>query len=132
MDVREALGHFETGASTPIRCAADAKIGTRKEVSRFQILPHVWKSYSASREFQNPNVAWVVAEKILADRQAQFRRATGRNWEPVDLYIMWNAPGVYEKAKWDRSRVSPVVMERAQRFSNLMERKEQLLARAGR
>jgi hypothetical protein len=129
LDLREALGHFESGATTPQRSAADAKVGSRQEVSRFQILPSVWKNYSVSREFRDPDVAWSVAEKILIERQAQFRRATGRDWDAVDLYIMWNAPGVYQKAKWDRSRVSPVVLERAHRFSNLFHRKEQLLAR---
>ena len=130
LELREALGHFESGAVTRMRCAADAKIGTRKEVSRFQILPSVWRNYSASQEFRDPEIAWSVAEKILVQRREQFRRATGRDWDPVDLYIMWNAPGVYEKAHWDRRRVSAIVMERAQRFANLMGRKEQLLAQA--
>lgn len=132
MELREALGHFESGATTWTRSAADAKIGSRKEVSRFQILPSVWHQYSTSKDFRNPDVAWAVAQRILADRRAQFVRATGREWEPMDIYIMWNAPGVYQKAKWDRSRVSRVVLERAQRFANLMGRKEQLVAYAPR
>jgi hypothetical protein len=130
MELREALGHFESGATTWTRSAADAKIGSRKEVSRFQILPSVWNHYSTSKDFRNPDVAWSVAEKILAERRNHFVRATGREWDPMDLYIMWNAPGVYERVKWDRSRVSPVVLERAQRFANLMGRKEQLVAYA--
>jgi len=37
--LREALAEFETGATSPVACAADQKIGRSKEVSRFQILP---------------------------------------------------------------------------------------------
>jgi len=131
MQVRDALAHFETGATTPVRCAADSKVGSRKEVSRFQILPHIWRQYSKSPQYQNPDVAWSVTEKILAERHAWFTKATGREWDPVDLYIMWNAPSVYERAKWDRRKVSAVVMERAKRFANLMMRDEALLAQAG-
>lgn len=130
MPLRDALGHFESGATTSSRCAADAKVGSRREISRFQILPHVWRQYSKSGDYRNPDVAWAVTEKILAERHDWFFKATGREWDAIDLYIMWNAPGVYEKAKWDRRRVSRVVLERAQRFSNLLMREEPLLAQA--
>jgi hypothetical protein len=125
--LREALGHFESGATSPVRCSADNKVGSRKEVSRFQILPNVWRQYSKSGEYRNPDVAWTVVEKILTDRYTQFTRATGREWDGVDLYIMWNAPGVYEKARWDRRKVSKIVLERAYRFNNLLLR-DQMVA----
>lgn len=119
--VREALAHFETGATKPTPCAADRVIGSRKEVSRFQILPSVWRQYSRSRDYYNPEVAWNVAAKILIDREKWFRTATGREWDAIDLYLMWNAPGEYQRAKWNRSRVSRVVMQRAKRFANIFE-----------
>ncbi len=128
MDVREALGHFETGAAQPTRCAADAKIGSRQEVSRFQILPTVWRRYSSSAEYENPDVAWNVARRILEERRQTFRRATGRECDGVDLYILWNAPGLYQRSRWDRGLVSPVVLERAQRFANLLEHDHRALA----
>jgi len=131
MQLRDALGHFESGATTPTRSAADSKVGSRREVSRYQILPQVWRQYSKSPQYQNPDVAWTVAEKVLTERHAWFTKATGREWDAVDLYIMWNAPAVYEKAKWDRRKVSRVVLQRAQRFSNLFMRDETLLAQAG-
>jgi hypothetical protein len=124
--VRHVLAEFETGATRPTFCAADRKVGTKREVSRFQILPSVWQEYSRSRDYQNPEVAWQVAARILSDREREFREATGRTWEPLDLYIMWNAPGHYRKVGWNRSRVSRVVMERAQRFANLMEERTRL------
>jgi hypothetical protein len=130
MELKEALGHFESGATTPGRCSADAKIGSHKEVSRFQILPSVWKKYSVSADYQQPAVAWTVAERILAERQVWFRQATGRECDAIDLYIMWNAPGAYQKVKWDRSRLSKVVLDRAERFANLLAVEGSMLVRA--
>ena len=121
MELREALGHFESGATQPAACAADRKIGSHQEVSRFQILPSVWRQYTRSRNYTNPEVAWSVAERIQRDREQWFRRATGRDWDDVDLYLMWNAPGAYAKAKWDRRKLSRVVLKRAQRFANLKQ-----------
>jgi hypothetical protein len=128
---REALAEFETGAKRATRCAGDYAVGSAKEISRFQILPSIWRDYSSTPDYHNPNVAWVVTQKILCDRETEFRRATGRQWDAVDLYLMWNAPGVYRRAGWDRSKVSRVVLERAQRFERLMQdrqRQRMLLA----
>jgi len=117
---REALGEFETGATRPTICTADYAIGRHQEVSRFQIRPEVWRQYSTSRDYHDPDVAWAIASKILSERAADFRDATGRDGDGVDLYLMWNAPGQYRRANWDRSKVSAVVLTRAQRFANLL------------
>jgi hypothetical protein len=118
---REALAEFETGAKSPARCSSDYAVGSAKEISRFQILPAVWREYSRANTFHNPNAAWAVTTRILRDREADFRRATGRQWDAVDLYIMWNAPSVYRRANWDRAKVSRVVLDRARRFDSLMQ-----------
>ena len=123
---REALAEFETGAKRPTLCAGDYAVGSAKEISRFQILPSVWREYSGAPTYHNPNAAWAVTQKILRDREADFRRATGRQWDAVDLYLMWNAPGVYRRAKWDRSKVSRVVLDRAQRFAGLMQERQRM------
>jgi hypothetical protein len=123
---REALAEFETGATTARQCAADAKVGSHREVSRFQILPQVWRQYTRSTRYQDPEVAWNVTQKILRDREAWFRRGTGREWDYFDLYVMWNAPGEYERAGWNRARISRVVRERAERFSNLAVERSRL------
>ena len=124
--LREALGEFETGAVTSKSCAADHAIGSRNEISRFQILPTVWQQYSSSRDYHNPQTAWKVAEKILNDRERDFRQAAQRDWDFTDIYLMWNAPGLYRRANWNRERISPVVLKRAQRFANLMQARSQL------
>ena len=126
--LREALAEFETGALTPNSCAADRRVGSRMEVSRFQILPVVWRQYSPSHNYQDPETAWDVANKILNEREQAFRRGANRDWDAVDLYLMWNAPGVYQRANWDRARVSRLVLERAQRFANLMQTRSPLYA----
>ena len=126
--VREALAEFETGATTSKPCAGDNGIGSRKEISRFQILPTVWRQYSSSRNYRDPETAWTVAQQVLREREQAFRRATGRDWDYVDIYVMWNAPGEYRRAKWNRARVSRVVMERAHRFANLLQDRSRLYA----
>ena len=126
--LREALAEFETGATRATQCAADSKIGSRKEISRFQILPSVWQQDSKARDYRNPETAWNVAKKILADRHDDFREATHRDWDYVDIYLMWNAPGQYRRAKWDRRNVSRVVLRRAERFSNLMQARARVYA----
>jgi hypothetical protein len=120
LGLREALAEFETGATKPTPCAADRAVGSRNEISRFQILPAVWRQYSASRNYHDPETAWNVAVKILSDRHKSFQKATSRDWDYFDIYVMWNAPGQYRRANWNRARISPIVRERAERFSNLM------------
>lgn len=119
--LREALAEFETGTTQPTHCEGDDLVGGRKEISRFQILPVVWQQYSSSDNHRDPDTAWSVAEQILNEREQTFRRATGREWDAVDIYLMWNAPGAYRRAEWDRTKLSRVLLERAQRFANLME-----------
>ena len=126
--VREALAEFETGATRSSMCAGDFMVGSRKEISRFQILPTVWRAYSNSGDYRNPQTAWRVTAKILADREQAFRQATKRDWDYVDIYLMWNAPGLYQRAKWDRRKVSRVVLKRAERFANLMEERSRVYA----
>jgi len=117
--LREALAEFETGAIQPTVCSADYAVGSRREISRFQILPAVWREYSQSRRYHDPGIAWAITARILSDREAGFRKSTGRAADPLDIYLLWNAPGQYRRAGWDRGKVSPVVLARAKRFSNL-------------
>lgn len=119
--LRTALAEFESGARQPEQCAADFAVGSRQEISRFQILPTLWREYSSSNNFNDPDVAWSVAEKILRNREAEFRRATGREWDGIDLFLMWNAPGAYRQAQWNRNALSQKVRERAERFANLLQ-----------
>jgi hypothetical protein len=118
--VRTALAEIETGATTPKKSKFDHMRGRNKEVSRYQILPRVWREYGGNLDYTNPDVAWKVTLKILEDRRKDFQKATGTDWDPFWLYAMWNAPHQCRTAKFDPRKLSPVVRDRAQRFSNLV------------
>lgn len=120
MPLRNSLGMFESGATSWRRSNADLMRGGSGEVSRFQIMPAVWRRYSKSREYDNPEVAWGVAQRILADRQADFRSATGREPDALELYLLWNKPGHFEAQGYIASRVKAEFRLRAQRFANLL------------
>ena len=120
MPLRQSLGMFESGATTWQRGAADALRGGSGEVSRFQIMPAVWRRYSKSREYDNPEIAWTVAQRILADRTAEFRASTGRGPDALELYLLWNKPGHFETQGYLASRVKADYRQRAQRFANLL------------
>ena len=123
----EGNASFESGARIEAGliqfkpCAADLKRGSKGEVSRFQILPRIWRDYSNSRDYTNPYVAREVARKILIDRDKWFRFSAGRPPTNFDLYVMWNAPGHYSNVGFSRKRLHAEVSEKAQRFANLVE-----------
>ena len=126
--VRYALGQIETGAMSPRQEKADFSIGRKREVSRYQILPDEWRRGAAQLKAQvarpdptNPDDAWRVAVALLKERQEEFIRATRRRPTPVEVYILWNAPGQFARVKYDPKDVSWTVRERADRFGNLME-----------
>jgi len=119
MPLRQSLAMFESGASGFVRGAADQKRGGSGEVSRFQIMPEVWHQYSKSRDYENPEVAWSVTQRILGDRTKRFREATGREPNALEIYLLWNKPGSFESAGFVASRVKPVYRQRAERFANL-------------
>ena len=120
MPLRQSLGMFESGATSWQRSAADLMRGGSGEVSRFQIMPAVWRRYSKSREYDNPEVAWAVAQRILADRMEDFRATTGREPSALELYLLWNKPGHFEAQGYLASRVKSDYRQRAQSFANLL------------
>ena len=117
--LRDALAMIETGATSPVAGDPDHVIGGSGEVSRFQIMPEVWKAYTKSRNHTNPEVAWTVTRRILADRVGSFEKATGRPPEPIEVYLLWNKPGHFEGVGYRLERVSLIYRDRAQRFQNL-------------
>jgi len=103
----------------------DALVGSAGERSRYQIMPAVWKHYTPSRDYANPQIARAVAEAHLAALEETYRKATGREPSDFDLYVLWNAgPTYYAKVGFNQRRVSPIVRERAQRYVNLREMKQ--------
>ena len=123
MPLRQSLGMFDSGVTSGQRGAADSLRGGSGEVSRFQIMPAVWRRYSKSREYDNPEVAWAVAQRILADRAAEFRATTGREPGALELYLLWNKPGHFQAQGYLASRVKADYHQRAERFANLLSRR---------
>jgi hypothetical protein len=110
-----ALGMLETGNN-------DRAIGGAGEVSRFQLMPSVWKCYSNSRHYHDVDVALEVARQHWTALCNYFRTRTNREPTDFDMYVLWNTrQGYYASRGFDPARVNPVIRDRAQRFVNLVE-----------
>ena len=111
-----ALGMIESGND-------DRGIGPGGEVSRYQIHPSVWKVYSTSTEYRNPEVATQVARQHWNYLTNYFREFAGRDPTSFDMYVLWNTRyGHYAHKGFDPARLSSLIRDRAQRFVNLVNR----------
>ena len=111
-----ALGMIETGNQ-------DDEIGRAGEVSRYQIMPSVWKHYSGSSRYQNPEVSLEVARQHWTALCSSFKQLAHREPSDFDIYVLWNTRhGYYASKGFDPARLHPVVRDRARRFVNLLER----------
>lgn len=111
----EALSMIETGDN-------DAAVGRAGEVSRYQIKPWIWRHYSRSYSYKNRQTSRLVAEKHLKVLQSSFISRTKREPTNFDLYVLWNAgPTYYAKIGFSKTRVHPIIRERAQRYANLCQ-----------
>jgi hypothetical protein len=111
-----ALGMIETGNN-------DREVGKAGEVSRYQILPSVWKSYSNSRDYQNPEVSLQVARQHWTYLANYFKQRAGHEPSDFDMYVLWNTSfGYYARKGFVRQQLNPVVIDRAQRFVNLVNK----------
>ncbi len=109
----DALSLIESGDN-------DAAVGRAGEVSRFQIMPHVWSHYSGSRAFRNTKVSTTVAAMHLQELTTWFQQRTGRAASDFDIYVLWNAgPTYYHRIGFKTSRVNRVITERARRYAAL-------------
>jgi len=112
----DALGMIETGNN-------DREIGGAGEISRYQIHPVVWKSYSKSLDYSNPEVALQVARQHWSYLANYFKTRTGREPGDFDMYVLWNTRyGYYARKGFSQTQISPIVQDRAQRFVNLVNR----------
>ena len=110
-----ALGMIETGNH-------DGEIGGAGEVSRYQIMPAVWRRYSDSRNYHDPGVSLEVAREHWVALYTMFKRQAGREPTDFDMYVLWNTrSGYYSARDFDPARLGPVVRDRAQRYVNLVQ-----------
>jgi hypothetical protein len=119
MSKLEALSMLETGDN-------DRAVGKAGEVSRYQLMPNIWRHYSQSRSYSNPEVSREIAAKHLAVLEGRFQARTGREPSDFDRYVLWNAGETYyAKIGFQAGRVHPVIRERANRFVNLRNMTDQ-------
>ena len=112
---RLALSMIESGND-------DREIGGAGEVSRYQIMPSVWRHYSTSRSYHAPDIALEVAQQHWSVLHASFKQKARREPNDFDMYVLWNTRyGYYARRGFNPARLSPVVRDRAQRFVNLIE-----------
>jgi hypothetical protein len=117
LSIRDALGIIESGDD-------DHAVGGAGEVSRYQIKKNIWRAYSSSSRFWDKNEAWRIVQRVLAARVGAYHRYTGHAPAAFDIYVLWNAPGQYQCVGYKQKRISRVVAERANRFTNLVRRTE--------
>ena len=106
MDRLSALSMLETGNN-------DRQIGRKGEVTRFQILPRLWRQYGQGDPMNATDAARAV-QRIMSERlgRAALPRRLPHPITNFDFYVLWNAPA-------EIRHPSPVVRERACRFANL-------------
>jgi hypothetical protein len=111
-----ALGMIETGND-------DRGVGLAGEISRYQIHPTVWKNYSDSRQYQNPDVAHLVARQHWNYLTNYFREKANREPTDFDMYVLWNTRfGFYARRHFNPRRLPLTLSDRARRFVNLVNR----------
>ena len=111
-----ALSQIESGDN-------DRAVGKAGEVSRYQIMPGVWRAYSRSRQYQDA----IVARRVACAHISYLERywpVTQRPMTNIDLYILWcTRHGYYARHGFDPKSVAKRIRERAQRFANLVDQK---------
>src|SRR6266568_466788 len=80
----EAISMIETGDN-------DSARGGAGEVSRYQLMPGVWRHYTDSTAYGNPQVSGCVAQQHLNYLEGWFGRQAGRPPSEMEIYVLWNA-----------------------------------------
>jgi len=102
----EALAMVESGGR-------DGAIGPAGEVSRYQIMPSVWRQYTSwpISKATNPAIALVVARAVMAARLPRLAADGEKSGE--DWYLLWHRPARVRHPRGEE-------LARAQRFENLL------------
>jgi hypothetical protein len=82
----------------------------------------VWRQYSQSQNYRNPDVSLAVAQKHWARLYAGFVKQAHRQPNDFDMYVLWNTHyGYYASKGFNPNRLCSVVRDRAQRYVNLVQ-----------
>src|SRR5208337_2076026 len=97
-----ALAMIETGAN-------DREVGGDGEISRYQLSPNVWKCYTSSDDYSDPEVSLQVAWQHWTYLANYFKQKTGREPDDFDMYVLWNTRfGYYARKGFSQHDISPV------------------------
>ena len=96
----------------------DLAKGKSGEVSRYQIMPYIWKAETTSRSWTDPEVARVVAQRILVKRIDYFTKKTGRLPSSAEVYLLWSRPGNFEASGWNLHKINLRQQQRCNRYAN--------------
>lgn len=114
----KALGMLESGNDDNAR-------GNRGEISRYQIMPYIWKKYSrgiSKSKATDHQYASLVVCRYMEDNWTRMKNKTGKVPSDLDVYILWNLG--YHKYnqyfKLDFDKLPYALKERAFRFTNLV------------
>ena|SRR6266851_880153 len=100
----------------------DRAVGPAGEVSRYQIRPELWNAIVPScSDPSDPCAALVAAQGIMQERCTAFERRYHRPPADFEFYVLWNAPAQLI-GPGERAAIPKAVVERAQRFCNLVAR----------
>jgi len=109
-----ALSQIETGGD-------DEEIGRSGEVSRYQIMPSIWRHYSDSQSYRDPETSTQVAQQHWIALYKAFKDQTHREPTDFDMYVLWNTgQSYYAKRGFKPENLNAVVSDRAQRYVNLV------------
>jgi hypothetical protein len=106
MDRWTALSMLETGNN-------DSVIGSCGEISRYQIRSELWPGGNPL----DPKTSLVIAKKVMRARLSRFEQTHKRSATDFEFYVLWNAPAKV-------NHPTPCVIERAQRFVNLVQKNQ--------
>lgn len=112
----DAISMIESGNN-------DRAIGGAGEVSRYQIKPKIWRTFTQVEAYQNQKIACWVAAQHLSSLEGAFQKRAGRAPSDFDLYVLWNAGySYYQRIGFSARRVHPIIRERAERYVNLRQK----------
>ena len=63
----------------------DTAIGRHGEVSRYQMMPYVWRAHARGENPRDPEQAGAVAMRVMRSRY--------RGTDPATWYLAWHCPG---------------------------------------
>lgn len=115
MNRMDALSQIESGNN-------DYAIGSKQEVSRYQILPEFWQQANVAWHPTDPATARIVVNWIMQGRCQTFETRYHRAPTDFEYYILWHRPASLVGPV--SRRLSSGEIDRGRRFANLCQSSE--------